>query len=275
MIKVTIGIPVYNAEKTIEKTILSLVKIPDIRIHISDNNSNDSTSEICKRYTSRYSNIQYTKHKKNFGGKFNLEYVLKKAKTEYFMWLGGDDYLSNINLSEASKLLNNKNTVAVSFNSYFYYSGVFVRDRCNRSLTGNKFKKLLLLFLFPGANSRFYSLFRRKELLTFLSKKNYWGTDMAFTTRVAMQGNWAFWGKGRLIRHPGPSSNPITCRRNGGAKGVFIYIPIPFFIKDILKIIGPSLSLVLLPLLLTYYIRLLLSPVKHYISECLKKIKKL
>jgi glycosyltransferase involved in cell wall biosynthesis len=272
MTKVTVGIPVYNADKTIEKTILSLVKIPDIRIHISDNNSNDLTSEICNRYAARYSNIKYTKHKKNLGGKFNFEYALKKAKTDYFMWLGGDDYLSNINLSEASKLFNDKNTVAISFNSYFYYPRVFVRDKGNRSLTGNKFKRLLLLFLFPGANSRFYSLFRRKELLKLLSNENYWGSDMAFSARVAMKGNWAFWEKGRLIRHPGPSSNPIICRRNGGVKGIFIFFPIPIFFKDVFKASGFLLGLLISPVLLIYYFRLLVSPIKAALVSMLKKL---
>lgn len=272
MTKVTVGIPVYNADKTIEKTILSLVKIPDIRIHISDNNSNDLTSEICNRYAARYSNIKYTKHKKNLGPKFNFEYVLKKAKTDYFMWLGGDDYLSNINLTEASKLLNDKKTVAVSFNSYFYYSGGFVRDKGNRPIIGNKFKRLMLVFLFPGANSRYYSLYRRKELHKFLSNTTYWGSDMAFTARVAMKGNWPFWKKGRLIRHPGPSSNPIICRRNGGLKGIFIFFPIPIFFKDIFKATGFLVGLLIFPILVIYYFRLLVSPIKAALASMFKKL---
>jgi glycosyltransferase involved in cell wall biosynthesis len=275
MINITIGVPVFNSEKTIEKTLHSLIEIPNISVHISDNNSTDSTPEICARFANLYSHIKYTKHDENYGAKYNFEYVLNNSQTDYFMWLGGDDQLLDIDLIKASKLLDDRNIIAVSFNSYFYYSGSLIRDRGNGPLTGNRLSRLCLLFTFPGANSRFYSLFRKNELITLLSKENYWGSDMAFSSRVAMRGKWAFWENGMLIRHLGASSKPLLARKNGGLKGFFVYIPIPFFIKDIFKIIGLSLSLVLWPLLLTYYIRLLISPVKHYISECSKKIKKL
>ena len=50
--KVTIGMPVYNAEKTIKKAITSLLAqtFRNFELIISDNASDDETANICKRF---------------------------------------------------------------------------------------------------------------------------------------------------------------------------------------------------------------------------------
>jgi glycosyltransferase involved in cell wall biosynthesis len=267
MVKVTVGIPVYNSGKTIEKTLLSLLKVKNINIIVSDNYSDDSTHKICTGFSKKFNNIKYVRHSKNHGAKFNFEYVLSIAKTKYFMWLGSDDYLVNVDLNKASQLLVDRNNVAVSLNSYFSYPGRLLPDKSNISLRGPVFLRLMLLFIFPGANSRIYSIFRRKELLCFKSEFDYWGSDMALSAQIAMNGNWILYKKGKLIRKPGPSSSPLICRRNGGLKGIFIYIPKPLFFLEIFNRIGLIYSVCIFPIMAAYYLRLLISPIKHYLSN--------
>ena len=59
--KVTIVIPVYNAEKYLEKCIDSLLKqtifLQDMEIILIDDGSTDNSAEIYNRYTQKYSNI--------------------------------------------------------------------------------------------------------------------------------------------------------------------------------------------------------------------------
>ena len=48
--KITIGLPVYNGEKTISKSLQSIISqtFTDFLLIISDNGSTDNTQDICK-----------------------------------------------------------------------------------------------------------------------------------------------------------------------------------------------------------------------------------
>ena len=65
----TIGLPVYNGEKTISKSIDSLLNqtFQDFVLIISDNASTDSTQKICMDYTKIDSRIKYIMHENNLG----------------------------------------------------------------------------------------------------------------------------------------------------------------------------------------------------------------
>ena len=89
----TIGVPVFNGEKTISKCIDSLRKqtFDDFKLIISDNASTDSTQKICEDYTKKDSRIHYIKQKKNIGLVPNWNFILKESTTKYFMYAAADD----------------------------------------------------------------------------------------------------------------------------------------------------------------------------------------
>ena len=89
----TIGVPVFNGEKTISKCIDSLRKqtFDDFKLIISDNASTDSTQKICEDYTKKDSRIRYIKQKKNIGLVPNWNFILKESTTKYFMYAAADD----------------------------------------------------------------------------------------------------------------------------------------------------------------------------------------
>jgi glycosyltransferase involved in cell wall biosynthesis len=91
---VTIGLPVFNSEKTIKRALDSLLAqtYPNFEIMISDNCSTDKTVEICKTYVERDNRIKLNLNKENLGVIANFRIVHKKAKGKYFMWAGSDDY---------------------------------------------------------------------------------------------------------------------------------------------------------------------------------------
>ena len=89
----TIGVPVFNGEKTISKCIDSLLKqtFDDFKLIISDNASTDSTQKICEDYTKKDSRIHCIKQKKNIGLVSNWNSILKESTTKYFMYAAADD----------------------------------------------------------------------------------------------------------------------------------------------------------------------------------------
>ena len=84
--KITIGLPTYNSEKTIKKTIDSILSqtYNEYILLISDNASIDSTSMICKEYAKNDKRIQYVQQKENIGWLDNFLFLLKRINSIWF-----------------------------------------------------------------------------------------------------------------------------------------------------------------------------------------------
>lgn len=93
MARVTIGMPVYNAERYIMEALQSLVgqTYSDFEIIICDNASTDETFNICHEFCKKHKNITVIKNEKNIGAAANFNLVASKAKSEYFKWASYDD----------------------------------------------------------------------------------------------------------------------------------------------------------------------------------------
>ena len=92
--KVSIGLPVYNGEKTITRTIDSILSqtILNFKLVISDDGSTDSTPKICREYEQKDSRIKYIQQKKNKGWITNWTFLAENSDTKYFVWISDDDY---------------------------------------------------------------------------------------------------------------------------------------------------------------------------------------
>ena len=93
--EVTIGLPIYNEEKYIERTLKGILEnIDDITmVIICDNASTDATGSICKQYAKMHSKIKYYCRKKNIGSWPNMVRTLQMVETEGYMQLGGHDVM--------------------------------------------------------------------------------------------------------------------------------------------------------------------------------------
>ena len=77
---VSIGLPVFNSEKTIAQAIQTILdqSIENWELIISDNNSNDNTVKIIEDFINLDKRIVLYKQKENIGIIRNFEFVLKK-----------------------------------------------------------------------------------------------------------------------------------------------------------------------------------------------------
>ncbi len=66
----SIGLPVFNGEKYISQRIKSILSqtFQNFELIISDNASEDRTSEICINYANKDDRIRYHKQETNIGG---------------------------------------------------------------------------------------------------------------------------------------------------------------------------------------------------------------
>lgn len=96
MMRVTIGVPVYNGAAQIAECLDCLTgqTARDIRILISDNASTDGTSEICARYAAAHPNVEHHRHPQTADATTNFLWLLDRARDDLFMWRAHDDLSS-------------------------------------------------------------------------------------------------------------------------------------------------------------------------------------
>lgn len=90
---VSIGMPLYNAERFLTRAIESLLaqEFGEFELIIADNQSTDRTKQICESYAARDGRIRYVLNDANIGAIGNFNKVLDLAKGKYFMWAAYDD----------------------------------------------------------------------------------------------------------------------------------------------------------------------------------------
>jgi GT2 family glycosyltransferase len=93
MVKVSIGLPVFNGKCLIRNALDSLLAqdFEDFELIICDNASTDGTYEICQQYALRDSRIKLYRNDTNVGAAKNFARVFELSSAHYFMWAAHDD----------------------------------------------------------------------------------------------------------------------------------------------------------------------------------------
>ena len=97
---ISVIIPVYNKEKTIEKCVDSVLRQqhPNIEIILVDDGSQDSSYELCVRLSNTHSNVTVL-HQENKGVSAARNIGLKYATGEYISFVDSDDWIHESMLS--------------------------------------------------------------------------------------------------------------------------------------------------------------------------------
>lgn len=106
--RISVGIPVYNAEAYLTESLDSVLKqtVDDFEIVISDNGSTDTTPNICRDYAARDRRIRYERREDNHGSYWNFNRVLSMARGHYFKWLAYDDLIAPSYLERCTEVLD-------------------------------------------------------------------------------------------------------------------------------------------------------------------------
>ena len=91
--RVTIGLPVYNGEQFLPRTMENLLALdyPNFEIIISDNASEDSTETICRHYAGLDGRIRYSRNLSNLGPVGNSRKIAEMCTSPYIMWATDHD----------------------------------------------------------------------------------------------------------------------------------------------------------------------------------------
>ncbi len=93
--KISVIIPIFNAEKTLSKCLDSLLAqtCDNIEIILVNDGSTDSSAEICKKYASLYTEIKYLE-KRNGGVSTARNAALDIAQGNYITFVDSDDWVT-------------------------------------------------------------------------------------------------------------------------------------------------------------------------------------
>lgn len=90
---ISIGLPVYNGEKYLARTIEQLLAqdYEDFELIIVNNASTDSTDEICRQFSRNDGRIRYSVNEANIGASPNWNRAFQLARGDFFKWAMHDD----------------------------------------------------------------------------------------------------------------------------------------------------------------------------------------
>lgn len=106
--RVTMGLPVRNGERFLERQVDSLLAqdFRDFELVISDNASSDSTPEICRRYAALDERVRYHRSEVDRGLAWNWNRTFELARAPYFKWVAHDDEHEPTFLSRCVEVLD-------------------------------------------------------------------------------------------------------------------------------------------------------------------------
>lgn len=202
---VTIGIPLYNEEEFIEAAVLSAVHQCEELI-ISDNCSTDGSYAICEELAEKYPNIRLVPQSKNYGAFFNFHYVLEKAKTPFFMWLGAHDLLPEGAVKKSKSILDTDLTASLAYGAtnHIDRNGNFVSRYeyffADQLADDRPTIRLLAVIKYLGDCSLIHGLFRTEKLRSAWTNFSYLSGDHTLLARAVVSGKFLCSSDVLLIR---------------------------------------------------------------------------
>lgn len=115
--KVSVIVPVYNAEKTIERCLDSILNqtLKEIEIIAINDCSTDKSLKILRNYEKKYDNLIVLNNSKNLGPSGSRNRGLKKASGKYIGFVDSDDYIDkNMYMTMASYMDDETDLVTCS-----------------------------------------------------------------------------------------------------------------------------------------------------------------
>jgi len=107
---INVIIPVYNAEKTIEKCVESIEAntYKDVEIILVEDCSKDESWKVCKELAEKYAKIKCIRNERNRGVSYTRNQGLKAASGEYIMFVDSDDWVDENYFSEFIQVFEGK-----------------------------------------------------------------------------------------------------------------------------------------------------------------------
>lgn len=163
--EVSVVIPVFNAERYVEKAILSALDLPQVKeVIVINDGSTDNSPAILKKLEAQYENLLLLNHPNggNRGRAASRNLGIKNSSSRFIAFLDADDYYLKNRFSNDEKLFLKEETMDGVYNAIGveFYRESTEKEREELSLTTLRFPvspKLLFHEMTPkGTAGRFH-----------------------------------------------------------------------------------------------------------------------
>jgi len=175
--KVSVILPVYNAEKFLNEAIISIANqtFKDFEIIAIDDGSSDNSYNNLLSYKNMFSNIIIERNQKNMGNSYTLNKAIMLSKGEYIMRMDADDIIESIKIQkQLNFLMNNPDIDAVGCS----YKRI------------NPVGKKLFIHLVPTSHCEIINLINFRKF--FISGPNFEITDGTLMAKAEWFKRWKY-----------------------------------------------------------------------------------
>lgn len=242
--KTCVGVPVFNEEAYIADTLLSLKKQDvEARFLISDNASTDRTPEIIADVIQGDSRFELIRQPQNIGSVQNFPYLFENSFSEYFMWLGGHDLVSENFLQPLVAILDEKPDVAIAAGMPWkveegqapelVHEGVY---EFSDPVPINRYLKSVAEI---SNCTLLHSLFRRVHVDNYTSHALGW--DKVLLSRLLWFGRLEYHAQARYFRRYFPIRTEKSEERMRGSEDLSLAPFEDTYLEDFAKLVKPAL----------------------------------
>lgn len=187
MPKVSIIMPVYNAEKYLDEAIASVLKqtYPDFELILINDRSTDRSKEICLEYREKDNRIVFFENNSEFHGPGPTRNIgLDHANGEYLYFMDADDWIEERLLECAVHRMRETNADIVQFGAIYERDGDnHILQYCwsgKDILTKDEIKENIIHFLKEHRSSLWLHFFRRETVKEIQFENLVVGEDICF-----------------------------------------------------------------------------------------------
>ncbi len=279
--KVSVGIPVYNGSKSLERALNSILSqdYVNLEVVISDNCSTDNTQEIVLEYLARDRRVKYVRQELNLGATENFTKVFELTTGEYFMWAAADDFRSPEFVSSClAHLQSDQSAVLCAPKIDGFISGLpevrwttSLKSFSDKTTVLSRYKETLKNFPAPAI----YGLYKSSAVKNTAVFKKFMGSDLVFIQNLSIEGNFIDC-KRTLFTYSGRENWNTTDQdyKNifGKARKPWYYLP--FFVVIFQQLLGIRNSKVAPPVQFSLIRILLLHQMGQFVLKVTLKIVK-
>jgi glycosyltransferase involved in cell wall biosynthesis len=199
----TIGMPVYNNARTLERAVRSLQEqtFGDFRLLISDDGSADDTLQVAQRIAAEDARIVVERQPRNLNYG-NFRHVLSKASSPYFMFAAGDDWWAPTFVERCIGLLEeDSRRICANSQVLFVPDGADPFPSANTGpLVGTPAENIACVLERFHENSRMYGVFRTEVARRAFPRGNHHAYDVTFSVASLREGLHVEWPEVLMYR---------------------------------------------------------------------------
>jgi glycosyltransferase involved in cell wall biosynthesis len=194
----SVGLAVRNDVDVVGRCIDSIVSqdFTDLELVISDNASDDGTSQLLEEYARRDQRIRLNVNEVNIGLHENMDRVLELSHGELFRWISSDDWLEPGSLSACVRALRTREE-AIGVTTHFTIHTADGSARCEEYCgefpispdPARRFERMLWFFhAGDGKYDPIYGMYRREALMRSHRHRPSEQADWLLSAELALMG---------------------------------------------------------------------------------------